>query len=101
MQIDTLTGAIKHSTFKTLQQSSTTTTFQMQNTNNSDNNKGISAPASLHCDRMNGVYTVIIQFCPLLNGGKGHSEVSEVDSTPRAVFVWRVRGRSENRSVVW
>lgn len=73
----------------------------MQNANNSNNNKGISAPASLHCHWMNGMYTVIIQFCPLLNGGKGHSEVSEVDSTQRAVFLWGFRGRSENRSVVW
>lgn len=73
----------------------------MQNANNSDGNKGISAPASLHCHWMNGTHTVIIQSRPLLNGGKGHSEVSEVDSTQTAVSVWGFRGRPENRSAVW
>lgn len=55
----------------------------------------------LHPLILNGMSLWIIQFCPLLNGGKGHSEVSEVYSTRTSSFVWVSRGRSVNRSDVW
>lgn len=59
-QTDTLTGhaecaikpSIKHTALSkpcNSKQLITTTTFQMQNANHSDNNKGVSAPASPHC----------------------------------------------------